>query len=74
MADQIGGFLRELNAQGFTLVKQKRNQHIKITHPAMRGSVYAACSPSDVRAIKNLRAEIRRRMQLASDPAPDARA
>jgi hypothetical protein len=57
-------FMRDLERQGFTVTQVgRRNTHIRVTHPNMPGSVIGPSSPSDYRAERNLRAELRRRMR-----------
>lgn len=56
---------RQLERLGFTATKTRRG-HWKFGHPDMEGFVFAAATPSDYRAIKNLFAELRRRMRPPS--------
>ena len=53
---------RQLERSGFTATKT-RGGHWKFGHPNMEGVVFAPDTPSDHRAIKNLHAELRRRMR-----------
>lgn len=53
---------RELKRVGFTATPT-RGGHIRFQHPAMAESVFTSATPSDHRAIQNLRALIRRKMR-----------
>jgi predicted RNA binding protein YcfA (HicA-like mRNA interferase family) len=55
-------YRRDLERNGFS-VALTRGGHIRISHPYMNGAVFAASTPSDHRAIHNLRALIRRKMR-----------
>ena len=53
---------RQLERSGFSATKT-RGGHWRFEHPNMDGPVFAPDTPSDNRAIKNLHAELRRRMR-----------
>ena len=53
---------RQLERLGFIMTKT-RGGHWRLEHPDMKGLVFAPDTPSDHRAVKNLRAELRRRMR-----------
>lgn len=53
---------RQLARQGFTVTKT-RGGHWRFEHPGMQGVVFAPDTPSDFRAIRNLRAQLRRGMR-----------
>jgi len=57
---------RVLVRDGFTVIKT-RGGHWRISHPRMKGPVFAPDTPSDHRGIKNLMAIIRRKMNPAND-------
>lgn len=53
---------RQLRRQGFS-VERTNGDHMRITHPAMRGPVFAASTPSDHHTMQNIQAELRRAMK-----------
>ena len=53
---------RKLQRAGFSVTKT-RGGHWRFEHPNMLGPVFGSDTPSDNRSIKNLLAEIRRRMR-----------
>jgi hypothetical protein len=55
---------RRLERAGFRVTVTGGN-HLKIMHPVMIGPVFMSSTPSDRRAIRNLRATLRRRMAVA---------
>ena len=57
---------RQFTRLGFQVTKT-RGGHWRIEHPAMNGPVFAADTPSDHRAIKNLHAMLRRKMKTSND-------
>lgn len=57
---------RALEKEGFTAVRT-RGGHWRISHPMMIGPVFAPSTPSDHRALKNLKALMRRQMRPAND-------
>jgi len=57
-------YRRDLERSGFSTTLT-RGGHIRISHPHMNGPVFAASTPSDHRAIHNLRALIHRKMRGA---------
>ncbi len=59
---QMIEYRRDLERNGFSTTLT-RGGHIRISHPLMAGPVFAASTPSDHRAIHNLRALIRRKMR-----------
>ncbi len=61
-ACQMTEYRRDLERSGF-LITPTRGGHIRINLPLMSGPVFAACTPSDHRAIHNLRALIQRKMR-----------
>jgi hypothetical protein len=53
--------LRSLaSAYGWSL-EHTRGGHLKLTHPAAAVPIFTASTPSDRRALRNVRAELRRR-------------
>lgn len=52
-------YIRDLQDWGYT-VTVTGGSHFRITHPEMAGPVFASLSPSDWRAIRNLKAILRR--------------
>lgn len=54
---------RALARDGYSIAKT-RGGHWRFEHPAMIGPVFAPDTPSDHRGVRNLRAELRRRMTL----------
>lgn len=65
-SSEMKGILRSLEQQGFTATRTRRG-HWRIDHPAMRGPVFGASTPSDHRSIKNLLALIKRQMVHHND-------
>lgn len=61
-AYQMTEYRRDLERSGFSTTIT-RGGHVRIDHPLMHGPVFAACTPSDHRAIHNLRALIARKMR-----------
>ena len=61
-ACQMIEYRRDLERIGFSTTLT-RGGHIRISHPYMNGPVFAASTPSDHRAIRNLRALIQRKMR-----------
>lgn len=57
---------RELARSGFTVTKTSGG-HWRFEHPQMDGPVFAADTPSDHRAVKNLLALVRRKLRAAND-------
>lgn len=53
---------RRLRRQGFTIELTAGN-HYRITHPRMRGAVFAPSTPSDCHSMANVAAKIRRAMK-----------
>jgi hypothetical protein len=57
-------YLRDLHtlarAAGWTIALTRGN-HIRLTHPKVAAPVFAASTPSDHRALANVRAELQRR-------------
>lgn len=51
---------RRLHVSGF-IVAKTNGGHLRITHVLMAGPYFAAATPSDHRAMKNIVAELRRR-------------
>lgn len=60
MQMSTGKLVRELKAQGYS-VKVTGGGHLRITHPAMDGPVFAGASASCNRANKNLWATLKRK-------------
>jgi predicted RNA binding protein YcfA (HicA-like mRNA interferase family) len=56
---------RELVRQGFIATKT-RGGHWRFEHPDMDGPVFAPDTPSDHRGLKNLYAQLRRKMRMVS--------
>lgn len=54
-------FIEQCRAEGFTVQKTNGN-HWRFTHPQMEGTVFHSSTPSDHRALDNLKSEIRRKM------------
>jgi len=55
----IKRWVRDMMSAGYT-VEKTRGQHFKITRTDKPGVVYAASTPGDYRATKNLQASLRR--------------
>jgi hypothetical protein len=53
---------RRFRRDGFVVTQTKRG-HWRFQHPRMRGSVFAASTPSCPFAVKNLQADIKRKMK-----------
>jgi hypothetical protein len=62
---EMNAFVRRLRRDGFTASVTGRT-HWRISHPDLESPVFAAGTPSDRRALHNLRATIRR--NLISQP------
>jgi hypothetical protein len=62
-------FIRQLRREGFTATVTGKS-HWRVTHPDMTAPVFAAGSPSDRRALLNLRATIRRCLTTPIYPSP----
>ena len=58
----LKAFRRKLQQAGFSVTKT-RGGHWRFEHPNMLGPVFGPDTPSDNRSVKNLLAEIRRRMR-----------
>jgi predicted RNA binding protein YcfA (HicA-like mRNA interferase family) len=58
---QMTEYRLDLERSGFSTTLT-RGGHVRISHPLMNGPVFAASTPSDHRAIRNVRALIRRKM------------
>jgi len=63
---EMKAVLRSLEQQGFTTTKT-RGGHWRVEHPAMRGPVFGAATPSDHRSIKNFLALVKRQLVAAND-------
>ncbi len=50
--------LRELNRRGYRVEKSPRNSHWRVYAPG--GIVFFSSSPSDWRAVRNIRADLKR--------------
>jgi hypothetical protein len=44
-------------------ISRTGGDHLKLTHPEARGPVYTGSTPSDCRAIRHARAEMRRQLR-----------
>lgn len=62
MKREVKDFIRNLQDLGFK-VSRTNSGHIRITRPEMRSPVFLASTPSDWRALKNARSEIRRTLR-----------
>lgn len=56
---EADALFRELRNAGCSIEKRKRSGHVKITTP--NGPVFAPSTPSDWRALKNLRSVLRKK-------------
>jgi predicted RNA binding protein YcfA (HicA-like mRNA interferase family) len=59
MRHALRELLRAAEARGWRVELTRRGAHVRLTHPA-GGIVFAASTPSDCRALANLRAQLRR--------------
>lgn len=61
---------RRLRRQGF-VVERTGGDHMRITHPKVSGiQVFAASTPSDSHAKRNVLATIRRMLAFDKEPSP----
>lgn len=58
--------LRDLERDGFTATRTAGG-HLRFSHPAISGCVFGPSTPSDHRAVKNLRATLKRKLRAAND-------
>jgi predicted RNA binding protein YcfA (HicA-like mRNA interferase family) len=58
MSRDVKHFTREVEARGWNVAPTRRG-HLRLTHPN-GGLVFVAGTPSDHRALTNMRAEIKR--------------
>lgn len=58
--------IRALQHDGFT-TSRTRKGHIRFSHPAFSGYVVGPGTPSDHRGLKNLLAELKRKLRAAND-------
>ncbi|HVZ99670.1 MAG TPA: hypothetical protein VG841_05095 [Caulobacterales bacterium] len=64
MSSMMKEALRDLSRAGFTATRTRRG-HWRFEHPLMDGPVFTSGTPSDHRSLKNLRAQLRRRLPNA---------
>lgn len=62
MSSEMRKLRRALQRDGFSVAKT-RGGHWRFEHPEMLGPVFGPDTPSDHRGVKNLRAELKRRMR-----------
>lgn len=65
-SSQMKEVRRDLERRGFNISKT-RGGHWRFDHPNMDGPVFGPDTPSDHRGIKNLLAQIRRKLRVAND-------
>lgn len=58
--------VRMLERDGFTAV-HTGGGHLCLRHPGFSGCVFTSSTPSDHRAVKNLRAMLKRKLRAAND-------
>lgn len=51
---------KRLRRQGWSVTLRKRSGHMKLTPPSGGPSYFCSATPSDVRAVRKLRADLRR--------------
>lgn len=61
--------LREVEARGWTVVKTNNN-HWRMTHPGTAKVIFASSTPSDWRAVTNMRSMVQRaEREMQGEPA-----
>lgn len=58
--------VRALERDGFS-ASRTRKGHLRFSHPAFSGYVVGPGTPSDHRGVKNLLADLKRRLRAAND-------
>lgn len=66
MNKEIKQIVQDAESRGWTR-EPSRNGHIKLRHPTTGRMVVMASTPSDVRALKNIRAELKRKEREAEN-------
>ena len=60
--NEMAKYWRQLSFDGYS-VENTRGGHVRITHPNIKGAIFAAATPSNWRSLQNLLALLKRKRQ-----------